>query len=175
MERMRVSVRVHPIIREFLIDTIGSDTITPKKGDLIWAILKQNLETAPENFREPIDIDNHIYIELLDCHSCSTYSVKSSVFLHINTMFRWHLSEKGQNRINSILRANFKTTMHCFIQGAISCNPELQQREAMEEFCNTYNLTMNKITPDMIKKSWDRSDHKRKLVDTRVKLNSIFF
>lgn len=175
MERMKVAVRVQPILREFLIDSTGSDIITPKKGDLVWAILKQNLETAPDSYHEPIDGDNHIYIELLDCHSTAVYSLQNSVFTHINTLFRWHLSEKGQNKIRSILSKNFKSTMHAFIQGAIAVNPDLQQREAMEEFCNTYNLTMQNITPDMIKKSWDRSDHKKKIYNSHIRINTLFF
>ena len=175
MERMKVAVRVQPILKEFLIDSTGSDTITPKRGDLVWAILKQNLETAPENYKEPTDIENYIYVELLDCHSTPVYSYQNCVFTHINTLFRWYLSEKGQSRIRSILSKNFKSTMHAFIQGAIAGNPELQQREAMEEFCNTYNLTMQKITPDMIKKSWDRSDHKKKIFNNCVRINTLVF
>lgn len=176
MERMKISVVVHPIIREFLIDTIGSDTITPKKGDIVWAIVKQNLETAPADYSsDPLNKENTIYIEILDCHSSSNYSVSSSKFIHINHLFRWYLSPTGQNKINMILRRNFKTALHTFMQGAIACNPEIQQKEAMNEFCNMYNLSMNKISPDMIKKSWDRSDHKRKIFDSTIKVNALFF
>ena len=35
-QRMRIPVRVQPVLREYLIDSTGSDTITPSKGDLIW-------------------------------------------------------------------------------------------------------------------------------------------
>ena len=172
-QRMRIPVRVQPVLREYLIDSTGSDTITPSKGDLIWDIVKSSLETPPADYVEPVDIDNHIYIELLDCHSSLTFV--GDRFLHINTLFRWYLAPKAQARICRILSKNFKSVMHSFIQGAVAANPGLQQREAMECFCNTHNLTMQRITPDMIKKSWDRSDHKRKLMDRSVRLNTIFF
>ena len=177
MERFKVPVRVNPIIREFLIDTTGSDTIVPKPKDLIWAIIKQNLETLPDDYIEPIDTDNYIYVELLDCggggHAC--YCNQRNQIIYINTLFRWHLSNKGQNKINSILRANFKNSFHSFMMGAVRCNPLLQQKEAMEEFCNMYNLSIQKLTPDMIKKNWDRSEHKKKIFDSSIKVRSIFF
>lgn len=175
MERMKVPVRVSPILKEFLIDTTGSDTITPKKGDIVWSILKQHLETAPEPYPIHLDTQNYIYIEMLECSSNINYCNQANRFIYINTLFRWHLSERGQNRIRSILSKNFKSTLHNFMMGALACNPELQQREAMEEFCDLHNLTMSKITPDMIKKSWDRSDHKKKIHNAAIHLNSLFF
>ncbi|HLP03837.1 MAG TPA: hypothetical protein VK152_00270 [Paludibacter sp.] len=175
IERMKVPVRVSPIIREFLIDTTGTDTIIPKQKDLIWTIIKQHLETAPDDYRDPIDLDNYIYIELLDCSAHPVFSLQRNDMLYVKTLFRWHLSQKGQNKINSILRANFKNAMHSFIMGAISCNPSLKQKEAMEEFCTTYNLSIQKLTPDMIKKSWDRSEHKKKIYDKHAHIQAIFF
>lgn len=172
---MKIPVRVHPIIREFVIDSSGNDTITPRKGDLVWASIVHNLETCPVNVSEPLDSQNYIYIELLDCHSSSNYSASKGKFIHVNTLFRWYLSPTGEKKVNNILRKNFKTVMHSFIQGALACNPHLQQREAMEEFCNIHNITLDKITPDMIKKSWDRSDFKKKIYDNTVCTNSIFF
>ena len=175
MERFKVPVRVNPIIREFLVDTTGSDTITPKPKDLIWSIIKQNLETIPDNYIEPIDTENYIYVELLDCGGHTSYCNQLNKVIYINTLFRWNLSPKGQNKIHTILRANFKNSMHSFILGAMACNPKLQQKEAMKQFCNTYNLSIQKLTPDMIKKSWDRSEHKKKIFNSNIKIRSIFF
>lgn len=177
MERMKVAVKVHPIIREYVLDANnGSDTITPKKDDLIWGIIRQELETASfSEVHKPDPKSHYIYIELLNCHGHGQYNRHAGRIIYTDTLFRWNLSANGQNRVNNILRKNFKTVMHTFIMGQLTANPEMQQREAMEEFCYTFNLTMQNITPDMIKKSWDRSDHKKKLFDTSVRLNAIFF
>lgn len=175
MERMKIPVQVHPIVREYLIDTTGSDTIVPQRHDLIWSTIKQYLETIPETNSEPMPADKTIYIELLDCRSTPVFCIQKAAFVHVNTLFRWHLSAKGQAKINHILRANFKAQLHAFIQGAVGCNPQLEQREAMEAFCDLHNLTMQKVTPDMIRRSWDRSDHKRKLSDRSARVNTIFY
>jgi hypothetical protein len=175
MERMKVAVRVHPIIREFLIDTTGKDTIFPEKGDLYWGILAQNLETPPNDYIEPIDTDNYIYIELPNIHGHKYFCNQKKKSIYIDTLFRWYLSKEGQNKVNSILRKNFKNSFHCFVQGAVVCNPDLQQKEAIEMFCDTYNLSMDKITPDMLFKSWNRSPHKEKTRTNKFIHSLIFF
>lgn len=175
MERMKIPVQVHPIIREYLIDTTGSDTIVPQKHDLIWATMKQYLETIPDQSTNTICPEKTIYIELLDCRNTPVFCVQKSAFIHVNTLFRWHLSEKGQAKVNHILRVNFKNQMHAFIQGAMACNPALQQRQAMQQFCDMHKLTMQKITSDMIKKSWDRSEHKLRLNNPKALVNTIIF
>jgi hypothetical protein len=172
--RMKIPVRVKPVIKEYILDTTGSDTIVPKKGDLLWAILKKHLQTPPANYHEPeCSTDETIFIELLDCHNTTT--LVGDKFVHINTLFRWYVDPIGVANINRILSRNFKSAMHCFIQGALAANPEMQQRQAMECFCDVHNLTMQKISPEMIKKSWDRSAHKQKLFDRSAKVNVIFF
>jgi hypothetical protein len=175
LERMSIPVKVHPVLKEFLIDITGSDVITPRKHDLVWSILKQNLETVPLGHIETPDTDRCIYVQLLDCHNSATWCIQQNNTLHINPLFRWHLSDRGQTRINNILRANFKSQLHSFIQGAVACNPELQQRQAMDMFFELHRLSMQKITPDMVKKSWDRSEHKLKLSNPKICTNTLFF
>ena len=170
---MRIPVRVQPVLREYLIDSTGSDTITPSKGDLIWDIVKSSLEPPPADYVEPVDIDNHIYIELLDCHSSLTFV--GDRFVHINTLFRWYLAPKAQARICRIPSKNFKSVMHSFIQGAVASNPRLEQRQAMEEFCKVYHLTMNELSEDMLKKSWDRSPHKLMVIKRKFCSCPLFF
>ena len=57
MERMTVSVAVHPTIREFILDTNGSDTLIPDKSDLLWKLVKANLTTyQPDKNDENLNI-----------------------------------------------------------------------------------------------------------------------
>lgn len=175
VEKMRIPVRVHPIIREFLLDTTKTDVITPVKGDIYWSVIQNELELPPDDYKDPTDIQNLIYIELPNCHGHKAFSNEAGKAIYIDTMFRWYLSKKAQIKINSILKANFKNSYHCFMQGAIVGNPELQQKEAMELFCDLYNLSMDKVTPDMLKKSWMRSDHKKKINTNKFRINLICF
>ncbi len=159
--RMRVAVRVHPTIREFIIDTNGSDLIVPGKHDLLWKKVKANLVTYSEqNAIKENPEDSYIYIELLDMHSTKQFT-KDKGYINMNPMYRCFLSKKGQSLVAAELRKRFKDSFHTFVMGALVGNPNLQQKEAFELFIEKFNLTQNKVTFDMLKKSWDRSEHKK--------------
>lgn len=174
-ERMTTPIQVHPIIREFIIDTNGSDIIVPDKSSLFWKTVKYNLELPPADYQEPQTKDNIVYIALLDSTGTRSISKKNESTIHINSLFRWHLSQKSQEEIASYLRKQFKHTFHCFIQGAVASNPRLEQRQAMEEFCKVYHLTMNELSEDMLKKSWDRSPHKLMVIKRKFCSCPLFF
>lgn len=174
-EYMTVPVQVHPMIREFIIDTTGSDMIVPEKTSHLWDIVKHNLELPPENYHAPETKDNLIYIALLDTSHLRTVVKNSDKTIVINTLFRWYLSADAQGTIAKHFRQQFKHTFHCFMQGAIANNPKLEQRQAMENFCKLYNLTLNELSEDMLKKSWDRSDHKQMVVKRKFTCCPLFF
>lgn len=176
MDRMKIKVKVHPTVYEFIKDSTGTDTIEPKKEDLIWGILKQHLDTCPPDTEvaEEEEESCFIYIELLDASHHKCYNNSAGRAIKIDTMFRWYLSDKGQNKINNVLRKNFKMIMHTFIMAQLISNPDLEQKDAFDEFCRFFNLSMNRISIDMIKKSWDRSDHKKRLSNHSSVMNAIF-
>ena len=153
MERMTVSVAVHPTIREFILDTNGSDTLVPDKSDLLWKLVKANLTTYQPDKND--DIKPCIQIELLQTGFHKSYNNGS--MLYISTMYHCYLTEKGQNEIAKELRSRFKNTFHTFVMGALVGNPDLKQKEAFILFINKFNLSENCITYEMLKKSWDRS------------------
>lgn len=174
-EWMTVPVQVHPIIREFIIDTNGSDIIVPEKRSLLWKTVKFNLELPPPGYHEPQTKDNIIYIALLNCTGTKSISNNKDKTIYIDGLFRWYLGHKGQVEIASHFRKQFKHTFHCFVQGAVACNPRLEQRQAMEEFCKLYHLTLNELSEDMLKKSWDRSDHKLMVIKRKFISCPLFF
>jgi hypothetical protein len=174
-ERMLTPVQVHPIIREFIIDTNGSDVIVPEKNSLFWKTIKYNLEIPPEDYREPQTKDNIIYIALIDSTGTKSVSKKTDNTIYINHLFRWYLSHEAQEEIASYLRKQFKHTFHCYIQGAVSNNPNIEQRHAIENFCKMYHLTMNELSEDMLKKSWYRSDHKQMVEKRKFICCPLFF
>lgn len=174
-ERMTVPVQVHPTVREFIINTHGSDVITPDNKSQFWTTVKYYLTLPPADYKQPQTKDNIIYIELLDCLGAKSVNKQAGKLLHVDTLFRWYLSEDGQKEIAKHLRKELKHTFHCFVQGAVACNPKLEQRQAMEEFCKIYNLTLNELSEDMLKKSWDRSPHKLMVIKRKFKFCPLFF
>jgi hypothetical protein len=175
VERMLIPVQVHPTIREFIIDTHGSDVVVPDKYSLFWKTIKYNLETPPANYHEPLTRDNIIYVGLLDSSGTASLVRKRDKITYINSLFRWYLSPEAQEEIAFFFRKQFKHTFHCFMQGAVAANPKVEQRKAMEDFCRIYNLTLNEISEDMLKKSWDRSEHKKSVISTKKNHCPLFF
>ena len=178
MNGMQVYIKVHPSVREFILCTNGSINIVPKKNDWIWLLLKQNLTTAPETYKTIPDDELHtsyISIALLDASGSKVFvknktSGKSEIYM--NTLFRFHLTEHGQNVIAKHLRTQFKQCYHNFVQGALAVSPDLEQKQVIIEFCKLYNISFNHITEEMLYKSWQRSDQKIAIQD-RISNNRI--
>ena len=85
-------------------------------------------------------------------------------YIRINTLFRCFLSKEGNSEIANELRKRFKNSFHTFVLASLIANPDLQQKEAIENFIEHFHLTNNKVTYEMLKKSWDRSEEKESLV-----------
>jgi len=163
------------MIREFIIDTHGSDLIVPERRSQLWEIVKYYLELPPPNYHFPETKDNLIYVALLDGHTYKTINKGSDTPIHLNPLFRWYLSEEACVKIAKHFRAQFKHTFHCYMQGAMANNPDMEQRQMMENFCRMYNLTLNELSEDMLKKSWDRSEHKKMVVKRKFTSCPLFF
>lgn len=170
-----VPVKVHPTIREFVISTNGSDLLQPQKDDWLWFILKQNLDVPPSDFVfTEIEKGSYINISLLNAHGEKVdvrnkskrlvgNKKKDPYNIYLNTLFRWYLPDKGQNRIAKHLRNVFKECFHNFVQGALVSNPQSKQREIIFNFCEFYDIGYNEISIDMLIKSWQRSPQKERL------------
>jgi hypothetical protein len=167
---MTVDVRISPVVREFIICTTGDDLIIPRRDDWLWLILKQHLLTAPPDYTLIPDAErrNYIRVMLLDCHSSKVYAKDRGRNIHINTLFRWYLDDRGQNAVARHLRSQFKATFHNFVQGAATVNPDAQITDAIHRFCKLYNITMNNITFDMLIKSWQRSEQRKYIKGTKA-------
>ena len=163
---MTVDLKIHPTVREFIICTNGSDLIVPKKGDWLWLLLKQHLTLSMDYHPIPADErSQYIRIQLLDASGAPVVNhsmPKNAKAIHLNPLFRNSLSERGQNVIANHLRSQFKECFHNFMSGAVASGAE--HAASIELFCQTYHLTMNQISEDMLKKSWQRSPQKGSLM-----------
>lgn len=152
--RMNVDCKVGAVIKEFIVSTNGSDVLDPDKNSFLWALVKQHLVTAAHS--SPVD-DRREYISILMRYTESTkmYSVPSQKVVSINTLFRCYITEKGQAIIRKHFEKEFKKTFHDYMKGAMN-NSDLQIKDAIEEFCNDHNLSLDKVSFDMLKKDWYR-------------------
>jgi hypothetical protein len=185
MEQITVDIKVSRTLREFIICTTGSDVIYPEKSGLLWQLLKQHLKTAPSieviAAMKDKDPDEYIKIALRKCNHSKVWTKKmkgpgAGTFCNvtINVLYRSYLDERGQNEIAKHLRSAFKQCFHNFVQGATFVNKDIQQKEAIEQFCKVYSITFNKITFEMLRKSWQRSGQKRK-INENIKYNPLNF
>lgn len=174
MNGMKVDIKVHPSVREFILCTNGSPTIVPQKDDWLWLILKQHLTTVAGTVL-PVPRDEYdkqyISISLLDTSGTKVQVVNRSRVkrkhkgfdrynIYMDSLFRCELNERGRNIIAWHLRTQFKECFHNFVQGALAVSPDLEQKQVIFEFCKLYNITMNSISEDMLRKSWQRSPQK---------------
>lgn len=159
--RMTVDCKVGCILKEFIISTNGSDKLDPDKNSFLWALVKQHLVTLSSS--NPV-IDRKEYISILMRYneSAKMYSVPSQKIVSINTLFRCYISEKGQAVIRKHFEKEFKKTFHDYMKGAMN-NTDLQIKDAIEEFCNDHNLSLDRVSFDMLKKDWYRYRMKKQI------------
>jgi hypothetical protein len=170
MEKMYVDVRVQKIIREFIIATNGSDYIVPSPKSLLWQLVKQHLKVVPSNYVPVVDRSEYVRVELLNTHSAKVLTRKmkgagKGAFRDVvlNTCYRSYLDERGQAAVVKQFRKSFKECLHNFVMGSIFDNPLLLQRQAIDNFCSVYHLTLDEINYEMLIKSWMRSPQRARI------------
>lgn len=156
MERMTVDIKVGKAIKEFVVSTNGSDVLDPDKYTILWCLMKQHLVTVPGNYRPIYDRSEYIYIKLRNSNGIKTYSVPKDAKVKISTLFYSYLTDTGQAVIRKHFEKEFKATFRNYMKGALNNNPELPINDAIEEFLNDHNVTMDHISISMLQKDWYR-------------------
>ncbi len=156
---MTVDVKVSRPIREYVLSiNDGSDLIKPERGSLLWGLIKLHLDLVPETYR-PVPPDkrqDYIRIALYRTRSTRSYNVNTGRNMEVNTLFRNYLNEEGQRAVSDHISRGFKQTFRAYMGGALGNNPDLTIHDAVYEFCSDYNISMDSITYDMLRKDWYR-------------------
>lgn len=158
MDRALVSVKVSPALREYIVSiNSGSDIISPSKGSRLWGLVKMHLETIPSDYMpvSPEGSCDSIRIALLKSKK-KTYSFPSQRTVHLHTLYRDYLSDKGQRAVSKHLMKGFKQTFHAYMAGALNNNADLDIVEAIDEFLSDYHIEPEKVTVEMLRKDWYR-------------------
>ena len=174
MKGVIIYIKVHPALRDFVLFTNnGSDLLIPKRNDLIWMAIKQQLVTKAESCTIK-DTDSLIRIRMFDTHKhlYMQYPKKRgersgvsgrSEDMHlvwVDTCHRCYLSERGNNVISRMLSKQFKHHFLTFMFTYLTANPKIEQKKVMLFYCEKFNISDSKITEEMLMKSWNRSQEK---------------
>jgi len=154
--RMTVDVKVGLAIKEFILSTNGSDVLDPDKYTILWCLMKQHLVTVPGTYRPLADRKEFIYITLRNKNGVKTYSVVKDKRVAISTLFYSYLTPQGQAVIRRHFEKEFKAAFRNYMKGALNNNPDMKINDAIEEFLNDHNVTMNYISVSMLQKDWYR-------------------
>jgi hypothetical protein len=180
MEQQTVDVKVGKILKEYILSTNGSDVLVVEKASVLWGLILQHLVGIRDLFNQdgadyvPIRAEEcaeYIKITILDSSHWKTYSVEEKKCLKIHTDVRCFLSRRGQNIVRRFLYKEFRKTFIDYMRGALNNNCDLQQKEAIYEFCTDHDLSLDNITLDALQKSWYRWKKKHGLLDKVCSIN----
>lgn len=150
--KIPLTIKVHPVVREFYVSTTGSDTIDLAGNDNMAFRIKTILQLTPKNYKY-VPFKSPETITLL----LPNFRIGDK---RVNQFFRNHLDDRRQYFVSKELYSNFKSKFHNYVLAYMRGGGK-QQKLAIEDFCDIYNLSLSSINFDMLKKSWDRSEEKK--------------
>lgn len=151
--RIPLRVKVHPVVKEFIVSTTGSDVIEPIINSNFYHRVKSILQLQPKNYK----------IYPFKNHSTITIIVSKFHCGRDNYIYGEHrnfLDDRRQRFLSKELYDNFKSIFHNYVLAYMRGGGK-QQKKAIEDFCQVYNLSMESTSYEMLKKSWDRSEQKK--------------
>lgn len=153
-----VSVDVSPSLRAYILAVNnGSDIIRPNRESRLWGLIKMHLVTIPEDYKpQPIDgAPNCIRVAIYTTKR-QEYNRNARRVIYQNGLFRDYLAPAGQRVVADYLTRHLKHTFRSYMGGALGGNSELSIHDAIHQFCQLYNIDMDTITYEMLRKDWFR-------------------
>lgn len=151
--RIPLQIKVHPVVREFIVSTTGSDVIEPIANSNFYHRVKTILQLNPKDYKNyPLKRASTITIIV------SEFSLGKGN--HIYGEHRNHLDDRRQYFLSKEMYDGFKSIFHNYVLAYMRGGGK-QQKQAIEDFCIVYNLSLDNINYEMLKKSWDRSEQKK--------------
>lgn len=154
--KIPLSIRVHPIVKEFYVATTGSDTITPKSNSNLYRRILFILQLRPKDYNQ-----TYINRRFKEQDSLTIFIGRfCSSPQKIDPLYRNYLDDYRQALISKELYESFKCVFHNYVLAYLRGGGK-QQKLAIYDFCSAYNLSLTNISYEMLKKSWDRSEQKK--------------
>lgn len=154
-----VDIKVGSDIRQWVIYTYGADTIRLEKGTNLWAIVKQNLELLPADYKILTDKSEYISIVLLATRGNSEpiFNYPSDRLIHINELYRCYISTSGQNAIRRYLENQFRHSFTLYMIGRQSGNSgKMKIQAAISDFLEDFGIDVTAKRLSTLSKYWYR-------------------
>lgn len=159
MFRNVVDIKVGSSIRQWVMSlNDGSDMIHLDKRTNLWAIVKQNLELVPADYRIINDRSEYISIELLVTRGSNpVYNIPSQKDIRLNELYRCYISQEGQNAIKRYLENQLR---NAFVIYMVARSAQVESSEkishAITSFLLDYDLPVERKMVARLMKYWYR-------------------
>ena len=163
MKGQQLYLKVHPYLWEFYRSFYGSEVINVKEHPLLSIRIKNILQTETQTWHHHQWSDFRIIVLNLPYFRTGNKA--------INITYRKFLDDRRQFLISQELYADFKNALHNFTLAYVLAGGS--QADGIRDFCTFYNLEMNQVKTDSLKKSRDRSKLKEKWNKERKKLKKV--
>nr|DAU45720.1 MAG TPA: hypothetical protein [Caudoviricetes sp.] len=153
-----VDIKVGKVIRAWIVESTGSDTITVDKKSNLWGLVKQNLDLLPADYEVIQDRSEYISIALL-AHGSDTkkFDAELNKTIEVNTVYRCYISERGQASIARFFENQLRSSFIVFMVARFSDDSGNEKIvHAITAFLQEYNLPINSKILSRLMKYWYR-------------------
>lgn len=156
-----VYCKVNKALREYLLGIRGgSDLLYMDYKSPPWVMVKSRLRPVPEHYVPQLPGPHPDLIRIVipsTTHKMrKIFNLQADRIIEGNPLFRHYLDEQGQKDVEELLMKDFKQVFRSYMTGAVTCNTELEIKNAIDRFCEVHNLEMDAITYEMLRKDWYR-------------------
>ncbi len=152
-------INVHPVVYEFFYSRYHTDAIEITPSDSFSIRIKTILQLQPKKYiKFPFEKGKTLTLLL-------PKQFRLGENKKIDTIYRNYLDDRRQYLISRELQKLFKEIFSKYILAFCRGNKMKRgsQKNAINDFCEVYNIKLDAINFEMLKKTWDRSYEKQYL------------
>lgn len=154
-----VEVKVGSFIRDWVLATYKSDLVKIDKYSNLWGLIKNSLDTLPNDYRPLTDKSEYIsFVLLANGKDTIAYNRVKDKIYQPNTLYRCYINEENTARIVKYFENQFKAAFHTYMIGAVGNNDEMTIVEGISSFMIDFNLQdhLDKKMLSRLQKDWYR-------------------
>ena len=154
-----VEVKVGSFIRDWVLATYKSDLVKIDKYSNLWGVIKNSLDTLPNDYRPLTDKSEYIsFVLLANGKDTIAYNREKDKIYQPNTLYRCYINEENTARIVRYFENQFKAAFHTYMIGAVGNNDEMTIVEGISSFMIDFNLQghLDKKMLSRLQKDWYR-------------------